>query len=626
MGDEFASFKLLKWLPTITAWNRLEGRTRAEDFDRAMKAEVHDALWMLSRQWQMGEFIGDDAGSPVLAKAHMETTLLDKYKPAGGQVQAFEYDIPLEVKVEQQPILFKQAGLDIALDLRLLMGRQWLKWIATVDTNLKFEYIDQYGISMPDPETEADAKLCAHVKVWQQFAAVSGRNMDGYQLYEYLKDNPANHAYDSITGVDTEAKKTQIDGLAKKFIDWFESLYYQPLDQNQLNIAWQPEHLEYQFSCSAPKQGTEKVMQAEEYYHGHLDWYNLDISPDQTGLGDINTEEPLEPAEDLESTITRSFIPSSVTFGGMPHSRWWKFEDWQTDLSFVKPDTTDLNKLLLIDFMLIYSNDWFVVPYTLPTGSIAQVKGLSVTNVFGEHTWIEASGSGSDEDWQRWNMYNLNIKGNDDIPADLSLVVLPAAKKVLEGKPLEEVYLLRDEIANMVWGVEAKVPLATGKSMPGREAGYELKNKLQQLLGAPAEEPVAGNEAKIRYQVVNSVPEQWIPFIPVHLENNNREIQLQRASLPRILQNDTGIPKKIEPRTSIFREGLDREEKQTYFIYEEGVPKAGIKIQKSFQRTRWFNGKVYNWVGIRKQVGRGEGSSGLAFDQIVPIKNKSEVE
>ena len=44
------------------------GRAR-DDFDRALRAEVRDALWMLTRQWQLGEFRGDDAGSPVLARA-----------------------------------------------------------------------------------------------------------------------------------------------------------------------------------------------------------------------------------------------------------------------------------------------------------------------------------------------------------------------------------------------------------------------------------------------------------------------------------------------------------------------------------------------------------------------------
>jgi hypothetical protein len=52
--------KIGTYLPTVTTSNRLEGRPRTVDFDRAFKAEVRDALWLVSKQWQMGEFIGDD--------------------------------------------------------------------------------------------------------------------------------------------------------------------------------------------------------------------------------------------------------------------------------------------------------------------------------------------------------------------------------------------------------------------------------------------------------------------------------------------------------------------------------------------------------------------------------------
>ncbi len=624
MDKLFTTFLEAKlYRPTITTWNRLEGRTRAEDFDRALKAEARDALWMISKQWQMGEFIGDDAGSPVLAKVHMETTRLNKYQPGGGAAIPFEQDIPLEVKVEHQAIPFKQGELEIALDLRLLMGRQWLKWIAQVDSNLKSEYIKEYGIKKPLANQESDAKICAHVKVWQQFAAVAGRCMDGYALYEYLKQDPGHHAYhttsgDTIPGVDTDAKRTAIDDLAEKFISWYERLYYQPHEQE--NLSWKPEYLEHQFACSAPTGGAEKVLMADEYYHGHLDWYNLDINQDQSGLEEVPGQPP---PENVEQSITHTFIPTSVTFGGMPDPRWWTFEDRKTDLSFIKPDTTDLNKLLLLDFILVYSNDWYLVPFTLPRGSLANIKGLMVTNVFGENTWVEPAGSGSDEDWQRWNMYSLNVRGTEDIPADLSLVVLPTAPKVLEGKPMEEIFMLRDEIANMVWGVESIVPLATGKSKPGKEAGYELKARLRQLLDGTDPAPMEIDyQAKIRYQLVNSVPEQWIPLVPVHLDGDKREIQLQRAAMPRILENDPHIPKKIEPRTSLLREGLDQSPKKPYFIHEEEISRAGIKIHKSFQRTRWYDGKVYNWLGIRKQVGKGAGSSGLAFDQIIPVKIK----
>jgi hypothetical protein len=54
--------------PTVTVWNWLEGRPRSEKPDRALVAEVTDPLWMLTRQWQVGESEGEDAGSPVLAK------------------------------------------------------------------------------------------------------------------------------------------------------------------------------------------------------------------------------------------------------------------------------------------------------------------------------------------------------------------------------------------------------------------------------------------------------------------------------------------------------------------------------------------------------------------------------
>ena len=50
------------------------------------------------------------------------------------------------------------------------------------------------------------------------------------------------------------------------------------------------------------------------------------------------------------------------------------------------------------------------------------IRGLAVTNNFGERFWIEAAGRGSDESWQRWNVFSLSIKGEADEPADLTLL------------------------------------------------------------------------------------------------------------------------------------------------------------------------------------------------------------
>src|SRR6476469_11144466 len=90
--------------PSITMWNRVEGRPRTQSFDRALQAEVRDALWLLTKQWQMGEFRGSDAGSPVFAKLLVEKTSLTKYKPATGAVQPIDSPMPLETKVGRRPV------------------------------------------------------------------------------------------------------------------------------------------------------------------------------------------------------------------------------------------------------------------------------------------------------------------------------------------------------------------------------------------------------------------------------------------------------------------------------------------------------------------------------------------
>jgi hypothetical protein len=117
---------------------------------------------------------------------------------------------------------------------------------------------------------------------------------------------------------------------------------------------------------------------------------------------------------------------------------------------------------------------------------------------------------------------------------------------------------------------------------------------------------------------MNSVPENWIPFIPVHIENDNREIQLQRAALPRLLEGDPNPPVKVRPRGVLLRHGLDMAPAQAYFLHEEEVLRAGVQVQQVFKRTRWYGGRVVTWLAVSKQTGRGEGSSGLAFDQIRP--------
>ena len=600
-------------LPTVVKWNRLEGRPRAQDFSQALRSEVRDALWMLARQWQVGEFKGDDAGSPITAKLSFVTDPVTHVRTGSGTVSEFDNDTPLEALTEQQPIPATLGTMPVSLDLRMLMGRHWAKLLrqATLP-QLEGAFRAEYAITAPDPDASSDRPITAHAAVWQSYEAVAGRAIDGMALYEHLTAQPGNLASDNL-GL-AGAEKTTVDGLGQPFVDWFATVFYQPVDAG--DNSWLAPHLEYSVALAAPTPTAPRTLIADEYHGGHLDWYSFDVA----GADDDATAFPPPGAPDPDRRVTRSFFPTGVQFDGMPHTRWWTFEEGVTNFGDIKPDTTDLSKLLLIEFGLVYANDWFLAPVQLPLGTVTMIDGLAVTNVFGERTWIEPASDAVEDSWRSWGMFSVTERDGEGDP---SLLLLTTAPNILEGQPIEAVHLVRDEVANMVWGIETVIHLPDGSSRRGREVAGELhgvhQSALDELLDTNPPTGAPDNDAPIRYQLMNSVGENWIPFIPVKVPNDNREIQLQRASMPRLLEGASGIvPDKIRPRTHLLRPGPDADVPPPYFVFEEEVSRAGEILTRSWQRTRWRNGRVFTWLGIQRQTGRGEASSGLGFDRVVP--------
>lgn len=600
--------------PAITRWNRLEGRPRTLDFDRALRAEVRDPLWMLTRQWQMGEFRGDDAGSPVMARVCTQSTTLDGFLAGSAPAVAFPTELPLETTVERRPLPWSAGAQKLALDLRLAIGRRWRQLLeaSRARGDLAADhwpaYLAGYPIDVPDPDLRTDAAICAHPDAWRQFGAAAGRAMDGYQLLAYLDGASGRRAADGIGASPDDADV--LDDLVAQLRDWLGRLIEQPPTTG--NEAWLPPKLEYQFGCSAPLPEGELNLRAEEYYQGHLDWYSLDRGSPTVSPGPGGAPPP----------SAATFIPSGIVFAGMPNTRWWTFEESRTNFGAVRPDTTDLGKLLLLEFGIVYANDWFVFPLTLPIGTATRVHGIALTNVFGERIWIEPARAQVAAEAQRWEMFQSARP-----PAtDPMLVLLPATAKTLESDALEEVALVRDEMANMVWGVERRIPLPSGWSKAGGEAALEHRRQLERIIGPPPAPPAP--LAPIRYEVMNTVPEHWIPFIPVHVEGSSREIRLQRAAMPRTLGPDPSAFERVRPRTALLRQGLDPKPgdppgARRYFIDEEEVPRAGAVVTQSFQRTRWIGGRPVIWLGAAKATGRGEGASGLAFDLLTAREVKS---
>lgn len=572
-----------KLYPTITMWNRLEGRPRTHNFNKALKSEVRDALWMICKQWQMGEFKGEDAGTAVFSKIKIDSTEIIEFSPANSPFTKLDKSLPIETIIEQRSINFERDTQNIGLDIRLQLGNYWYKLLKRESLGSYYsQYVDLYGFKLGAKDRATD-QIFAHKEELQQWMAISGRTIDGFEIIKHI-DN-GNEASSGIILSDTDHKPI-LNEIGQKLIKYYRQNFTQPSTQD--DNSWQPDRLEYKAAAKASNSESVDTLVAEEYYHGHLDWYAFNLESDN-GDGSIKPK-----------TFKDTFIPSPIEFDGMPDKRWWKFEDSKTFFGNVTPSTTDLSKLLLIEFGLTYANDWFIVPFNLPIGSIADVKGITVTNNFGDLYWIEPTekiGENSTE----WSVFRQQSN-----PVNKKLFLSPSAIKVQEGSPLEEVMLIRDEMANMVWGVEKTIPSTRGIGVQGSEYAIQRRSFHENYTDKVA---LTDYNASVYYKAMSDVPENWIPYIPVHVDGHNRKIQLKRSSMIRALDGDALPPQKIMPLTTILSE--------SDLIHEEEVTRVGTRVIQSFQRTRWLNGEIYLWLGTKKKTGRGEGSSGLAFDQLI---------
>ena len=225
----------------------------------------------------------------------------------------------------------------------------------------------------------------------------------------------------------------------------------------------------------------------------------------------------------------------------MPNTRWWAFEDGRTNFGDVDADTTDLAKLLFLEFGARLRQRLVPVPCDAAGGHARDgARDRGDQRVRRADSGSSPPAPGADDDWQRWSMFTARRRGRGGRAGrHAACCSCRPCRRSQEGAPLEEVVLVRDEMANMVWGVERIVPLrhrrrASRGARGGRETRAYLARAARQRAGC-RRRPAA---APIRYQVMSTVPEHWIPFVPVHVRGRQREIQLQRAALPRILEGE----------------------------------------------------------------------------------------
>ena len=581
-------------LPRIVAFNRLEARPRTRDFTRSLRAEIRDPLWMLTRQWQFGEFKGEDAASCVTSRIAFEHESMDRV--AFAKQNPFEYDevpTPLETLVEKETIpLAREKGIRILSDVVFAVqwGKQFSRLLTAAGLQTHYKtYVEKYQIDV----LESPSGTVNDPEADQIRRSVAKRIADGVKIILAVESGDHDTWVETFAGGDSGQLKTIAASFADSCSKKFQRLFVQPKDETE--SAWLKNHLEYQFSVGGHPlpRNQQTVLFAEQYHQGRLDWHSFDSVRDRQLILD-EPSEPVAKTEELES-----FLPANVRFKGQPRPRFWEMEETQTDFGKIETSTTGLLHLLLAEFGLIYSNDWFMLPHPMPINTVCEIRGILVDDTFGRHTFIRPAGRGPESDWQRWSMFALTERGSTKPEANRFYLV-PTVGKVLESDPLERVNFMRDEMANIVWAVENIVPSQTGKGV----SGYETSPANVAPTLTTTDEDI-----RIKYRLGTFVPKNWIPFIAVHAEGSVSEIRLQRA---RMVAGES-------PRGWILREP-----KSPYFVEEEEVPRTGVYVERSWQRARWLRGRTMIWIGRRKTAGRGEGWSQLVFDQILDLQVQRE--
>jgi hypothetical protein len=116
------------------------------------------------------------------------------------------------------------------------------------------------------------------------------------------------------------------------------------------------------------------------------------------------------------------------------------------------------------------------------------------------------------------------------------------------------------------------------------------------VLAAP-EPPPPTIETELRYELGSTVPPYWFPLVPTG----------SQAGVGLELQRMANQPASVVPLGGI----LDLAGPP---IHDAEVPREGTRLLRDYAMTRWMNGAVFVWSRRRREIGRGEGSSGLRFD------------
>jgi hypothetical protein len=543
---------------------RLEPQVATGDPETGLQAQVWDPLWLLGRQWQVGEWVGEDTGTPLAVRVEADFEPFVAWHPGrtSGSTAPEEW-LPLAPGELLGPLVEAEPA---AASRSELATAGWALVEALLDLG-QDRAAAALRVRFPAPDAPASAEDLVP-DAWSGSAAVlAGRGIDAAAVAAALSAGLPPWWAAALRG--GAARRAQADEALAQWLAWFGA-EVQPVAGPS---SWLPERLEYEFGLATGS----TVLRAPAHAGGEVVWTDLELLPSGTPPAGA----PVEP-------LAARMVAAPLTYPGMPASRFWEFEDAQIDLGSVWADPHELARLLVVEAALVTGGDWVVVPFDVPAGGIVRIRSVSYTDTFGS-TWLvepEEVEPGS------WRMFEVtDADGATHVPG---LVVPPPETTALAGPVLEDVGFLRDEGANLVWGIAHLAQGAGGRpAVPASGADAAPRRGVSPA----AAEPV------LMYSLMTGIPATWVPYLPRAAGPDG--VALVRGRIPRFDRDCVPLAPPMIGTLLPAHPVLQSAE----------VPREGVRVRRVPMIARLGDGRWRSWTSRRVSPGRGEAESGLRYDQ-----------
>lgn len=599
--------------PSITTWTRLEPNPTSDNMNPSLEACVYDPAWMLSKQWQLGEFRGEDAGTPIDVSIEVKAAPLVGFKSKNGIVTEIhgvplEYMAAAEQKGKLLPFEVAEAGmelLNIFYDNNIsneVIENIVNEFPLIIDELDKIDKADSTGKQLLDLlESNSNRKL--------GLPNVFSLNKTGDKtLEEMLRNTKSTNTPDTYLNIPSSDTNAFVNA-ACEWIDWISSYMHYSSEE----CSWDKERMEYSFKAEAKSiDGKSVVLTADEWNGVDLDWYSLDVDESTNSFTANELSLPILQGVDSNYTKIHQGLPTMLTYSGMPNSRWWEFEDAGVNFAQIDCEKNDIARMLVVEFACSYGNDWYLVPMDLPVGAIHTITGFKVTNTFGEVQEIHAINEENSDDWC---LFKQNISNNKNKTCK-GLLLYPKAY-IDKSENIEQIDFFRDEMANLAWAIETFIESSDGRILD-RNRSYSAKqknavsNSKVQNNGIDVDTEYSSSSKvstsdntnlsqQLKYTLVSEIPEHFFPLVP--------KPPVTPASKPEPIYNMLLMSSDIKPLGEILSSETNID------IPQEEIPSEGSCVTRYYSLSRGSDGRILLSRIRQKKAGRGEGSSGLKFDK-----------